>query len=47
MMINIGGEQQEIKRGEIYYAPADVIYSGYNSASETVTLIKIVLPHYS
>ncbi|MFM6811237.1 MAG: cupin domain-containing protein [Dolichospermum sp.] len=47
MMINIGGEQQEIKRGKIYYAPADVIYSGYNSASETVTLIKIVLPHYS
>ncbi|MTJ29405.1 cupin domain-containing protein [Aphanizomenon sp. UHCC 0183] len=47
MMINIGGEQQEIKRGEIYYAPADVIHSGYNSASETVTLIKIVLPHHS
>ena len=46
MMINIGGEQQEIKRGEIYYAPADVIHSGYNSASETVTLIKIVLPHH-
>ena len=45
MMINIGGEQQEIKRGEIYYAPAHVIHSGYNSASETVTLIKIVLPH--
>ncbi|HCQ21800.1 MAG: hypothetical protein AN481_08715 [Aphanizomenon flos-aquae LD13] len=47
MMVNIGGEQQEIKRGEIYYAPADVIHSGYNSASETVTLIKIVLPHHS
>ena len=47
MMINIGGEQQEIKRGQIYYAPADVIHSGYNSASETVTLIKIVLPHHS
>ncbi|MDB9467607.1 cupin domain-containing protein [Dolichospermum circinale] len=47
MMINIGGEQQEIKRGEIYYAPANVIHSGYNSASETVTLIKIVLPHCS
>jgi len=46
MMVNIGGEQQEIKRGEIYYAPADVIHSGYNSASETVTLIKIVLPHH-
>jgi bacilysin biosynthesis protein BacB len=46
MMINIGGEQQEIKRGQIYYAPADVIHSGYNSASETVTLIKIVLPHH-
>jgi bacilysin biosynthesis protein BacB len=47
MMVNIGGEQQEIKRGEIYYAPANVIHSGYNSASETVTLIKIVLPHHS
>lgn len=46
MMINIGGEQQEIKRGEIYYTPADVIHSGYNSGSETVTLIKIVLPHH-
>jgi bacilysin biosynthesis protein BacB len=47
MMVNIGGEQQEIKRGEIYYAPANVIHSAYNSASETVTLIKIVLPHHS
>jgi bacilysin biosynthesis protein BacB len=46
MVINVGGEQQRIKKSEIYYAPANVTHSGYNSASEAVTLIKILLPHH-
>ena len=36
MMINIGGEQQEIKRGQIYYAPADVIHSIYCMSSHAM-----------
>jgi bacilysin biosynthesis protein BacB len=46
MVINVGGEQQLVKKSEIYYAPVNVTHSGYNSTSEPVTLIKILLPHH-
>jgi bacilysin biosynthesis protein BacB len=46
MLMNVGGEQQQVKKGEIYYAPTNVAHSGYNSTSAAVTLIKILLPHH-
>lgn len=43
LAIAIQEEQQQLKYGNVYYAPADVIYGGYNSSDETVSLIEILI----
>ncbi|XZO02748.1 MAG: cupin domain-containing protein [Microcoleus sp.] len=42
MLITVGNEQQQVKTGEIYYAPANIVNQGYNLTTEEVTLIKIL-----
>jgi len=42
MLITVGNEQQQVKTGEIYYAPANIVNEGYNLTTEEVTLIKIL-----
>ncbi|MEH2077955.1 MAG: cupin domain-containing protein [Nostoc sp.] len=43
LAIAIQEEQQQLKYGSVYYAPADVVYGGYNSSDETVSLIEILI----
>jgi quercetin dioxygenase-like cupin family protein len=43
LAIAIQEEQQQLKYGSVYYAPTDVVYGGYNSSDETVSLIEILI----
>ena len=47
MLITVGNEQQQVKTGEIYYAPANVVNEGYNFTTEEVTFLKIMFPSHS
>ncbi|MDB9373590.1 cupin domain-containing protein [Nodularia sphaerocarpa] len=43
LMMTVEKEAQELKYGSIYYAPADVLYGGYNSSDQAVTLVEIMI----
>ena len=43
-MMTVGEQQQQLEYGKIYYAPADVLYGGYNPSTEAVSLIEILIP---
>ncbi|MCC5615451.1 cupin domain-containing protein [Nostoc sp. CHAB 5836] len=46
LTIAVAEEQQQLKYGSVYYAPANVLYGGYNSSDQTVSLIEILIkPH--
>ncbi|CAD5966535.1 hypothetical protein PCC9214_03529 [Planktothrix tepida] len=47
LMMSVEKEQRQLKYGEIYYAPPNVVYEGYNPSNEEVTLIKILMPPVS
>ncbi len=47
MLITVGNEQQEVKTGEVYYSPANIVNEGYNLTTEEVTLIRILFPSHS
>jgi quercetin dioxygenase-like cupin family protein len=47
IMMKIGSEEKLIKYGSIYYAPAGVSHSGYNTSDKTISLIKVSLPSYA
>ncbi|MCW5314103.1 cupin domain-containing protein [Nostoc sp. KVJ3] len=44
LIMTVENEQQPLAYGSIYYVPTDVIYGGYNSSDETVSLVKILIP---
>ncbi|MBH8578111.1 cupin domain-containing protein [Nostocaceae cyanobacterium CENA369] len=43
LAIAIQNEQQQLEYGSVYYAPAEVLYGGYNASDEIVTLIEILI----
>ena len=43
LAIAVAEQQQQLEFGSVYYAPADVLYGGYNSSDETVSLIEILI----
>lgn len=43
-MMTVGEQQQQLEYGKVYYAPADVLYGGYNPSTEAVSLIEILIP---
>ncbi len=47
LTIAVAEEQQQLEYGSIYYAPADVLYGGYNPSDETVSLIEILIKTHS
>ena len=47
IMMKVGEEEKLLEYGSIYYAPAGVSHSGYNTSTKTISLIKVSLPSYS
>ncbi|MFN6477373.1 cupin domain-containing protein [Nostoc sp. DedQUE07] len=43
LTIAVAEQQQQVEYGSVYYVPADVVYGGYNSSDETVSLIELVI----
>ncbi|MEH2262097.1 cupin domain-containing protein [Nostoc sp.] len=43
LAIAVAEQQQQLESGSVYYAPTDVLYGGYNSSDETVSLIEILI----
>ena len=43
LTIAVEEQQQQLEYGSVYYAPANVLYGGYNSSDETVSLIEILI----
>lgn len=43
MTIAVEEQQQQLEYGSVYYAPANVLYGGYNSSDEAVSLIEILI----
>lgn len=44
IMMKVGEEEKLLEYGRIYYAPAGVDHSGYNTSDQTISLIKVSLP---
>ncbi len=44
LMMTVGEDRQQLEYGKIYYAPANVLYEGYNPSGEAVSLIEILIP---
>jgi quercetin dioxygenase-like cupin family protein len=47
IMMKVGEEEKLLEYGSIYYAPAGVSHSGYNTSDQSISLIKVSLPSYS
>ena len=43
LTIAVEEQQQQLEYGSVYYAPANILYGGYNSSDETVSLIEILI----
>ncbi|MHC5821662.1 MAG: cupin domain-containing protein [Nostoc sp.] len=43
LTIAVEEQQQQLEYGSVYYAPANVLYGGYNSSDKTVSLIEILI----
>lgn len=43
LTIAVEEQQQQLEYGSVYYAPANVLYRGYNHCDETVSLIEILI----
>ncbi|MEH2367589.1 cupin domain-containing protein [Nostoc sp.] len=43
LTIAVAEQQQNLKYGSVYYAPANALYGGHNPSDETVSLIEILI----
>ena len=45
IMIKVGDEEKLLEYGSLYYAPAGVSQSGYNTSDKAIYLIKLSRPY--